>query len=319
MKRHCYNIILVLVYLTICSCATVLNSPTTPIDITTDRPAKIVIDNHIVAAGETHTVIKVPRQNASVDLTFKSDKLSKTITLNPKNSFTYWLNAYPTPMFWTGFLIDKKKSKRYTYPGRIYVNVSDSSTGYLHYDPRIRKGELSCNVSLPWVNSFFLKPDYEKSKTNTGFWGIAVGIDYYHSKHQFLNLTGSAVTDFFIPVPAAVDYRGLNQVMASSYISLSNNHKIRNFSVGYGISFSNNIWGLRKFGIDTVSLSAENTPRRRTNNALGFVFPFYYQFGHNFYGGIIYRPTIFRFSKTTPFAYEHLISIDFGWKIKLRR
>jgi len=319
MKKQCVNIILVTFVLTISSCATVFNSKTKKIDITTTKPAKIILNKDTLSIVKNRATIHVPRQKEPLKIEIINDSISKTININSKNSFAYWLNAYPTPMFWTGFLIDKKNPKRYTFPSRIYINMLDSSNKYLLFDPRDRKGQLFLNVSFPWVNNFYLKPDNENYKSNTGFWGIAFGLDYYHNRQQFLNLSASGVMDFFIPFPAAVDFRGLNELMSSSYVGLSNNHKIRNFSFGYGLSYTSNTWNLRYFGSQPDTLSTDKQPRKKSGSAMGFICPIYYQLGHNFYAGVIYRPTIFRPSTSRQFAYEHLISINIGWKMRLKK
>lgn len=57
----------------------------------------------------------------------------------------------------------------------------------------------------------------------------------------------------------------------------------------------------------------------KRNLALGFVFPTYFQFGEYFSVGVIYRPTFYRPDLTDKFAYEHLISVDFAWKIRLKK
>ena len=319
MKRQSIHLTLVTFVLAISSCATVFNSPTKQIAINTTSPAQVIYNNDTLSTINNRAIIQVPRQKESLIIKIIGDSISKTININSKNSFAYWLNAYPTPMFWTGFSIDKKNPKRYTFPGRVYINTSDSSGKYLRYDHRDKKGQIFLNVSFPWVNSFCLKPDNENYKSNTGFWGLALGLDYYHSKHQFLTLTTSAVTDFFVPVPAAVDYKGLYEIMSSTYIGLSNNHKIRNFSLGYGLSIAHNTWNLHYSGSRSDTLTIDKQPRKRSGSAIGFIFPVYYQLGQNFYAGVIYRPTVFRFSTSSQFAYEHLISIDIGWKIRLKK
>lgn len=305
--------------LTFYSCATIFNSRTKNIDIVTTTPAKVILNNDTFSTVHNQISIKVLRRREPLKIKIVNDSVSKTILINAKNSFAYWLNAYPTPIFWTGFLIDKKNPKRYSFPGRIYINMSDSSNKYLLFDPRNRKGQLYLNLSFPWVNNFYLKPDNENAKLNSGFFGVGIGLDYYHDSQQFLNLSASSVMNFVIPFPAPVDFKGLNELMSSSYVGISNNHKVRNFFFGYGLSYAGNTWNLRYFGSQPDTLSIDNQPRKKSSNAIGFIFPIYYQLGQNFNIGIIYRPTIFRFSISTKFAYEHLISIDFEWKIRLRK
>ena len=56
--------------------------------------------------------------------------------------------------------------------------------------------------------SFRLIPENEGTKSNTGFWGLTVGLDYFYSKNQFISSGISGVSDFFVPFPTAVDISG---------------------------------------------------------------------------------------------------------------
>ncbi|MCL2651139.1 MAG: hypothetical protein FWD60_08985, partial [Candidatus Azobacteroides sp.] len=50
----------------------------------------------------------------------------------------------------------------------------------------------------------------------------------------------------------------------------------------------------------------------KSHKAFGLIFPIYFHVEKSFYISIVYRPTF-----SNKFAYEHLISIDFAWKIEL--
>src|SRR6056300_785642 len=132
-----------------------------------------------------------------------------------------------------GMLVVRENPKRFTYPQNIYINSSDTINRYFRYGQANYKGELYLHVSLPHINSFHLVPENEGIKNNTGFWGLTLGLDYFHSKNQFLNLGISGVSDFFVPFPAVVDIIGEYELMSSRYISLSNNHRLRRFKIGY--------------------------------------------------------------------------------------
>lgn len=176
---------------------------------------------------------------------------------------------------------------------------------------------LFLHVSLPYVNSFYLQPENEPdSKANTGFWGISVGLAYYHSKTQFVNLSASAVMDIFLPVPAPIDFIGGQEFMTSTYTSLSNNHVFESFTLGYGMCYSSNVWEYRYYD-DFDPPPPTREPAMDRSNALGFVFPAYYLWREQFSVGLIYRPTLIRFGSETELKYEHLITIDFVWKIGL--
>lgn len=161
-------------------------------------------------------------------------------------------------------------------------------------------------------------PEHEKMQTSLGFWGVMLGLDYYHSKNQFINIGFSGVMDFFLPVPAAVDLSGESILMKSRYVSLSNNHKFKRLSVGYGLSYAVNTCDFRY--IDRFEpLPPTRDPVKRSHSALGLVFPVYYQFGDYFNLGIIYRPTFYRPTLMNKLKYEHLISMDFALKIPLSK
>ncbi|MES2431105.1 MAG: hypothetical protein V4556_09215 [Bacteroidota bacterium] len=197
---------------------------------------------------------------------------------------------------------------------RVVKKEQKSSNEYVSNE---KKGEFLLKLSLPWVNNFCLKPQNENYKVNTGFVGFAAGLDYYHTQKQFLNVTGSTATNFFIPVPAPAHFEGVHTFINSSSIAVSNNHKLKRISLGYGISYSNNVWDLQYSGSREDTLAFNERPRRKSYSTLGFMFPAHYQIKKSLYAGIIYRPTFFRFNTSEKFAYEHLISIDIGWRIRL--
>jgi hypothetical protein len=63
----------------------------------------------------------------------------------------------------------------------------------------------------------------------------------------------------------------------------------------------------------------EREPVKKSDDALGFVFPAYMYFRKVLGVGVIYRPSFYRPNMTDKFQYEHLISIDFVWKIRLKK
>ena len=301
------------------SCASLLNSKQTRLKIISNEPVGIIINkdtiNHLLAEKE----ISVSRSKEPLKLTIFNDSIKKTVSVESKNSFAYWLNLYPNLHLWTGFLIDKNKAKRYAYSKRIYIDVYDTIPRYFTYYPWSRKGNIDLHFSLPHINSFLLNPENENNKkVNTGFWGLTLGLDYYHSRNQFINLSASGVSDFFVPFPAAVDISGEYELMSSSYISLSNNHRYKRFLFGYGISYSKNTWDFRYYDrFDPPPPTRE--PVKKSHIALGLIFPAYFQMGEHFNIGLVYRPSFYRPNMTDKFKYEHLESIDFAWKIPLMK
>ena len=298
------------------SCATIINQPHKNITVYTTQPSEIILGKDIIKTTENKANLKVERKKETLVIVANTDSLTKTFNVEPKNSFMYWSNIFCN--YGVGMFVDRNNPKRYTYPQRIYLNSTDTIGRYYKYGQANNKGELYLHLSLPYINSFHLTPENEATKTNTGFWGLTIGIDYYHSKNQFVNLGISGVSDFFVPVPAAVDISGEYELMSSRYISLSNNHRINRFTVGYGLSYARNTWDFRYYGrFDPPPPSRE--PVKKSHSAIGLIFPTYFQMGEYFNIGLVYRPTFYRPNLTNKFKYEHLISIDFAWEIRLKK
>lgn len=248
-----------------------------------------------------------------------------------------------------GYLIDYKTENGFYYGNHIFLDKNDS-TGifrpssikefpskqareYFHKSfPKQKKqpqtaleyfsksfpthkGQINWTISLPYVNNFHLKPQDETLKNNTGFWGIATGLEYFYKDNKFLNTSLSLNSDIFVPFPASPGYDSEYETMSSIYISLNDNFKIKRFSLGYGLNYSFNNWSLRNAGFDSIPPLRE--PITRISESIGLNANIYHQFGRKFFVGVIYRPTFFKISPKTRFEYEHLISFEFVWKIKL--
>ena len=307
--------IFIIILLLFGSCATILNRPATAIYVTTTTPAKIVVNHDTIVTHIDKTPIATLRQSKNLNIKVFNDSINKDIIVPYKNSFAYWLNLYPG--FWAGFFIDWQNPKRYTYPKRIYIDMTDTTNEYFSYDQRSKKGNFYIHLSFPYINNFMLKPDNEVDyKKSLGFFGATLGVDYYYSDKQFINFSANAAIDFFLPVPAPVDFIGYYELMSSIYLTVSNNYQIRRFLLGYGLSLTRNTWNLQYHDrFDPPPKTRE--PVTKTNYAVGAVFPMYYMPAERFFIGVVYRPTLFRFQNKNLLKYEHLISIDFGWKFKL--
>lgn len=296
------------------SCATLTNQEWTRSTIYTTEPTRIVFRYDTIKTLRNKAKLTLERKNAPIEIIAITDSLKKQVTIKPINSFAYWANIPCN--YGIGMLIDGTNPKRYSYPQRIYLNSTDTTNRYFSYEQGNNKGQLLLHLSLPYINSFQLTPMNENTKNNTGFYGISLGLDYFYNRNQYVNISASGVMDFFAPA-GAVDIWGEYELMSSAYLSLSNNHKIKRFSLGYGLSYAKNTWDFRNYGGDETVPTRE--PVKKTNNALGLVFSSYFQATPHFYIGVIYRPTFLRLDVVPAFKYEHLISIDFAWKIRLKK
>ena len=194
-----------------------------------------------------------------------------------------------------------------SYSDKIYINSTDTISKYTQYGNGNNSGELYLRFSLPFVNSFCTMPEDERV-VSASFLGVGIGLDYYHSKKQFIHLEYSGIS-------AGILNRLLNsESIGSEYISFSNNHKIRRFSIGYGFTYAKNTW---KYLYPTGWFSAGNGTE--SYYTLGLIFPINFQIEKYTNVEVVYRPTFYRPNMPDKFLYEHLISIDFTWKIRIRK
>lgn len=321
------SIILIALIITLTSCATVITRRNYDVVIysnANNSKAQVLDSIYNLPAR-----IRVKRSGNDLDIRLISDtsKLNYTVISSPNAAFLYgnllWMQFSPA-----AYLIDFTNPKRFYYGNSIYLDIADTVRilrppvlkfyyDYFSKTYPTNKGQINLVFSLPWVNSFYLQPLHETSKLNTGFWGLSVGLEYFYQDNKFMSLNANAVSDFFIPVPAAVDISGEYDMMSSIYLGLTDNFKFRRFTLGYGINYSRNTWDHRyydRFGPPPPT----RDPIKRTSESFGFTLNGYHQFGEHFFVGLIYRPTFVMINPQVDIKYEHLISLDFAWKIRLK-
>lgn len=322
------NLIFLIPIIFLSSCATLMLRKDYDIRVSSNVPnAKAEIQDSVYSLPAE---FRIRRSKEDLNIKLLSDSLERNyiVKASPNATFLY-ANLICYPILPIMYGIDFTNQKRFYYGKTITLNSYDTtsiirpkiSEKYYDYWTKsfpTNKGQINLIYSLPWANSFYLKPNQETSKANTGFWGISAGLEYYYKEKKYLSLTGSAVMDFFIPFPAAVDFSGEVENMYSVYTSLTDNYKFRRFTVGYGLNYSRNTWQLVYHDrFDPPPPTRE--PATKSSNTIGFTFDGYHQIGKRFYIGLIYRPTLLNIYPDVDFKYEHLISLDFKWKIRLKK
>lgn len=309
------------------SCATVATKRSYIIHIHSNvSDAKIEMQNK---KYELPAAISTKRSKEDLNIKLYTDTIVLDYTVKSSVNPTFifgnmgWLQFAPA-----AYLIDFTNPKRFYYGKHLFLDVNDTvryirppvakaAHNFITKSYPIKKGEIFLHLSLPHINAFKLKPLNETRKINTGFGGISLGLDYAHAENKFLSLNLSAVSDFFLPIPAAVDLSGEFELMGARQISLSQNHRMRSVSLGYGISYSRNRWELRYYDrFDPPPPSRD--PIRRVKYSFGLIVPAYIQFGHNFHLGLVYKTSLFTPKTPQKLNYEHIFSFDFAWKIKVK-
>lgn len=321
MKR----VILLLIVIALqSSCATIFNSKYCKTMVYADSLATIIIDSDTIHLSKKHEVktILLERSNVKREISVIRDTAIDTIELLPRKSSAYWFNFCS---YGLGFIVDATNQKRWQYSESIYISnrfIGKNKPGRIFEDRYSRQGALNLRLSLPYLNWFDFAYEGYGRKSDVGLVGYSLGLDYYYRDKMFINLTGDIVFNLLIPFPAAVDLSGVWNHMHSTHISASNNHKIGKFSVGYGLTFAFDRWNTINHGNLLFHEDEDEDNREsiyRHYQSLGLTLPFYYYTRKSFYMGMTYRPMFMQFADKTRFKYQHTLSIDLGWRIKLKQ
>ena len=156
-----------------------------------------------------------------------------------------------------GYLLDLEGSKRSCYGKTLIMNPHDSvkiikeplfkSTliYYNHIRNQLtkeyptRKGNFKFTFSIQPISYIEMRPINDETKKSEGF-RISAELDDYYKKNKYLSLTASIFADY-LRFNLGGKYKFGNYELKKSYssnISLSDNFKIKRFSLGYGLNFS---------------------------------------------------------------------------------
>jgi hypothetical protein len=197
----------------------------------------------------------------------------------------------------------------------LFVLASAFSFGQEKDSSNFKKNDFRLDLKLPHINHLSLNPNKEFRNDKFGFNGYGIGFEYSYSEKKFLETSFSFALTFELPFPAPVD-KEYNKSLFSYYLSLTDNIVLNHFTFGYGINYSVNYWREWYRDLEATGLpTTESTSY--SNNNLGITLNTYYKIGKTLNVGIIYRPSIINLNDGFKPIYEHLISLELNWRIKL--
>ncbi|MGZ5242513.1 MAG: hypothetical protein ACXWEY_04545 [Bacteroidia bacterium] len=178
------------------------------------------------------------------------------------------------------------------------------------------KGEFRIKLGLPYFNHIYFQPRDENVINKFGFVGESIGFEYSYSNNRFVETNFSFVGANDSPLPIGLDREGEFKSQYSTYLSLTHNNIISRFTFGYGLNYAWNTYteGYRNFAMEDSIPTYWNN---KTNRTMGVTLNSYYRIGNSFNIGAIYRPNIIFFKSEKALNYEHLISIELLWRIRL--
>jgi len=76
------------------SCATIMNQPYKKITIYTTEPSKIIYNQNTITTSDNKADLSVLRKKETLRIIATTDSLTKSIEVEPRNSFMYWSNIF---------------------------------------------------------------------------------------------------------------------------------------------------------------------------------------------------------------------------------
>lgn len=329
------KITLLLLILSLGSCATIFNKKDHTLSISTNaQNASLKINDSIY---NLPAKIRVKRSKKDLPIELISDSLTKKYMLKPCiNSKFLFGNLLFLDFFAVGYITDFTNQKRFSYRENVFLDIHDS-IGIIKTNTAKRfenlkhsftkkypakKGQINFTVGVPFVNNFHLEPIEESSVNSTGFFGFSTGIEYFYTNKNYFAVNFRAVTDYESPIP----YESFSEYgdpvttvsLRSMSFVLTHNHKIKRFSVGYGLNYTKNQWYQYTTAyyenIEDNEIIKNSESIEKTNKALGITLNSYYQVCPIFYLGLNYNQSLLNLNNSSKSQFEHVISLDFVFK-----
>ena len=305
------------------SCASITLESSYKLQVKSDVASKIKYQD---STYNLPAEIEVYRSPKPLLITYIVDSLKTKISVESQLNPTYKYGN----LFWfpSGYIVDMFNDKRFYYGKILILNSNtvmlDSKKLLIEPSKELKtytKNQLVTKFvseiskfryyfSFPTACNFYMQPAGQGVKKGVGF-GITTGRDYFYKKNKFVSFTVAGFTnkfgtfDFYIS-----DYE--YEKLSETSFSLTDNFKIKRFSLGYGLNFSENNWYFEdKIEIDDFAIRNE---KRRFNQNLGFTFNGYFKVFRCFYVGIDYRPSILQVAPSTKFLYQHIFGLDYQFK-----
>ncbi len=315
------------------SCATLVNSPYTKVNLYTKQDSVKVYLTDSTPYAYAPVSLTVERSKEPLRVTLEKQDQRREILLPRKLSPEFLIGNYMNGTLPFGYLVDLSNPKRFRYPANVWFDLDYINNANLKYKTKIkpqnalsqctagRKRDVACSrgtilfkLSVPEGNSFVINKQTHTGKS-FGFLGITGEGCYYYRDRQFFGAGAGMLTDFIIPIPAPYDVEGEYERSFGSYFDLLHGNDYRRVSFSYGLNISKYSYYKRYTGqlfpeyIDTLLYSKVET-------RAGLSFSTVYRFSEYFSAGIKYLPSFFTFG-TGEFRYGHFLFLDLAINFRI--
>lgn len=224
-----------------------------------------------------------------------------------------WMNVLN---YGYGLLVDAFHPRGYSFPDLYFANGRYATPRQMRRELTAFRGNTYLTLGFLWPNFFNTAPDaLERRSKQGGFVGLSLGVEHFYADRRSVAVEASAIAG-----------GGWGDEFNDAInLALTHNHHSGDFSLGYGINYSQAVWrysepGRFMYEDDFSPLRfVKGVEFRERRWKMGAVLNAYYKIGPYTRLGVVYRPSFYRFGASTPWAYEHSISIDLKFNIHLAR
>lgn len=314
MKKSLVYTVIGLLLLT--SCATLFNKPYKTVTISSQTPTKIIYQRDTIEVSD-ETQLKCPRKKEPLTFTTLNDSIEKTYNISSTISSTIFYNIIGYGGI-VGVTIDLFSQKKYSYPHYIAIIPKDSLTNYETHRTTYQ-GDVFFNLNFPILNIASHQTLTNTSENTINASGLGFGVDYFYSKKNFINFSLNSINDLFTLVETStVNTYNYIDINRENYFSITHNHQLKKFFIGYGLSIGRNYYNPSEY--DNYSFSeTPNILKNDVNYAAGFLFNTYIQAGKYLNIGLIYRPSIYTLNSTQPLFHQYYVGIDLRYRFRVKK
>lgn len=246
------------------------------------------------------------RDKKTLTTIVRVDSLEKQVKFEPQNTTDYYLDRILFLGLPTNY--HKNHKKRFKYANKFWITSNEDSINVSRHKI-YNSGDVSLNLSLPYVNYFSYKFDGIERFDTTGFLGVGLALQFYIDQKHSIEAGAAFKLNYPIPIlfPVFDDY----DYLSVSSLSLRYHYLATKWDYSAGVTF------------DYVLLSREiedrpNPPDQKANN-LGLYLSSKYRIGGNAFVGIEYNPTFINLNNGGNSGLNHNLSFGIEWRFRVRR
>lgn len=124
-KHNILKVLLIFFFISLTSCATLLNGKATTVKISTDKASQLIYNKDTIAVSAERIEIYPVRSKLPLEFTIVKDSITKDFSFKRKTSALFWLNINWT--YGLGMLVDFTNPKRFTYKRNLHFTTDSAS------------------------------------------------------------------------------------------------------------------------------------------------------------------------------------------------